>query len=273
MIEVLSIGDKLVPGRYRVHSRFSKAANFECNGELIAVVTEDVGSGPINLVARGINFDAVQALEIDECRLFIDDNEFPCDGRTRFHSELVFFEEPEPLVLFSNLQTFKDALIAYSPPKSLAVLIEPGYLTDLRGAREIMMFAQSKSASRYMQQGQTIIGVRMMRGLGIGLTPSGDDFNTGMIAAYKAAEKVFGRDYSGLVNDIYANAIGKNLLSNAFLKCARDGCYTEHQKALLMALIFESNDKIDSCTKQLCQIGETSGADWGVGVFLTFNRI
>jgi hypothetical protein len=273
MIEVLSIGDKLVPGEYRIHSRFSKAVNFECGDELAIVTQEEIGSGPINLVTRGVDFGAVQSLRIDENRLFIDDNEFRFDDRVRFQSELVFTEEPEPMNLFSNLQAYKDALISYSPPKSLAILIEPQWISEFRGVHEKFLFAQSKSAALCMQQGKVLACVRGMRGLGIGLTPSGDDFNAGIMAAYGTAGKIMGRDYSDLINDIYANAIGKNLLSNAFLKCARDGRFTECQKVLLTALLFESEDKINSCTRELCRIGETSGADWGVGVFFTFNRI
>jgi hypothetical protein len=273
MIEVLSIGDKISPGQYQAHSRFSKAVNFKNGEEMIAVVNEEIGSGPINLVTRGVDFNAVQSLQIDQNLLLIDGNEIRYESNIRYQSKLDFPEEPDPNTLFINLQTFKDALIAHSPPKSLTILIEPGPISQFWGKREKFLYIRFKGALKLMNQRRMSEGVRAMRGLGIGLTPSGDDFNAGMLAVYRAAEKIFGRDYSELINDIYAGAIGGNFISNAFLRCARDGCFTETQKALMIALVSKSDDEINTCTKELCKTGKTSGADWGVGVFMTFNRI
>jgi hypothetical protein len=273
MIEVLSIGDKIGSGQYQAHSRFSKAVNFRNGEEMVAIVNLEIGSGPINLVTRGVDFDTVQSLQIDNDRLSIDNNEFRFENMIRYQSELVFPEEPDPNTLFSNLQTFKEALIVHSPPKSLTLLIDPGPISQFWGNREKFLFIRFKGALQFMKQGQVEKGVRAMRGLGIGLTPSGDDFNAGMMAAYRAAEKIFDRDYSELINDIYASAIGGNFISNAFLRCARDGCFSEIQKTLMIALVCKSDKEIDTCTRELCKTGETSGADWGVGVFMTFNRI
>lgn len=273
MIEVLSIGDKIIAGQYQVHSRFSKAVNFKNGEEMVALVNEEIGSGPINLVMRGIDFGAVQSLQIDEDRLLIDEQEFSCNDNIRFSSELVFSEDPDPNVLFNNLRLFKDALMLHSPPKSLTQLIETSPISEFWGSREKMLYIRFNGALKLMNQRRMSEGVRAMRGLGIGLTPSGDDFNAGMMSAYRAAEIVFGRDYCELINDIYAGAIGGNFISNAFLRCARDGCFTETQKALMIALVCKSDEEINTCTKELCKTGETSGSDWGVGVFMTFNRI
>ena len=56
---LLSIGDKVRPGTYRFHSRFSCVVNFEHRGHLIAVVDETVGPGPLNIVFRNLA-DAVR---------------------------------------------------------------------------------------------------------------------------------------------------------------------------------------------------------------------
>lgn len=273
MIEILSIGDKISVGQYLAHSRFSKAVNFKNGEEMVAVVNEEIGSGPINLVTRGVDFGAVDSLQVDDYRLLIDGNEIRYESTIRYQSKLEFPEEPDPNMVFLNLQIFKEALVKYSPPKSLTQLIETSPISEFWGSFEKTLYLRFKSALKLMNLGRIREGVQAMRGLGFGLTPGGDDFNAGMISAYKAAEIVFGRDYSELINDIYTSAIGGNFISNAFLRCARDGCFTETQKALMIALVCKSDEEIDTCIKALCTTGATSGADWGIGVFMTFNRI
>ena len=56
---LLSIGDQVKPGSYRLHSVFKRAVNFEHRGRLISVVDEAIGPGPLNVVLR--NFDLTLA--------------------------------------------------------------------------------------------------------------------------------------------------------------------------------------------------------------------
>jgi hypothetical protein len=274
MIELKSIGDRLKRGRYRVHSRFSRAVNFECDGELATIVDQDIGFGPLNIVASGIDFDSVDLLYINDTSLRFADYEIGYNDDIRFRSILVFPEDPFPPIYFSNLMALQDALKEFAPPKSLALLIDfKRRKFNFYGVLEIGFIMQSRSAFGTMSEGRVVKGVRMMRGLGMGLTPGGDDFNAGVLSAYRVAEKVLGRDHSELIESIYANAIGKNLISNAFLKCARDGCFSERQKALIMAVVFGGEEDVFRGTRRLCEIGETSGADWGAGFYLTLNRI
>jgi hypothetical protein len=47
---LVSIGDQVRPGNYRLHSRFNRAVNFERAGRLVSVVDETIGPGPLNIV-------------------------------------------------------------------------------------------------------------------------------------------------------------------------------------------------------------------------------
>jgi len=47
---LLSIGDQIKPGTYRLHSAFKRAVNFAHRGRLISVVDESIGPGPLNIV-------------------------------------------------------------------------------------------------------------------------------------------------------------------------------------------------------------------------------
>ena len=51
---LLSIGDQVKPGSYRLHSVFKRAVNFEHRGRLVSVVDESIGPGPLNIVLRDL---------------------------------------------------------------------------------------------------------------------------------------------------------------------------------------------------------------------------
>jgi hypothetical protein len=58
---LLSIGDQVRPGTYRLHSRFSRAINFDRAGRLVSVVDETIGPGPLNIVIRDLKPALAQA--------------------------------------------------------------------------------------------------------------------------------------------------------------------------------------------------------------------
>ena len=51
-VRLLSIGDQVQPGIYRLHSCFKRAVNYEHRGRLVSVVDESIGPGPLNIVIR-----------------------------------------------------------------------------------------------------------------------------------------------------------------------------------------------------------------------------
>ena len=53
-MRLLSIGDQVRPGLYRLHSRFDRAVNFERAGRLVSVVDETIGPGPLSIVLRDL---------------------------------------------------------------------------------------------------------------------------------------------------------------------------------------------------------------------------
>ena len=61
---LVSIGDQVRPGLYRLHSRFHKAVNFERDGRLISVVDPTIGPGPLNIVLRGLKLAQALAWKV-----------------------------------------------------------------------------------------------------------------------------------------------------------------------------------------------------------------
>jgi hypothetical protein len=58
---LVSIGDQVKPGLYRLHSRFERALNFERAGRLVSVVDNTIGPGPLNIVLGDIKLAPAQA--------------------------------------------------------------------------------------------------------------------------------------------------------------------------------------------------------------------
>jgi len=108
-----------------------------------------------------------------------------------------------------------------------------------------------------------------LRGMGYGLTPAGDDFIAGGVAALYIMQTIFQKDNSDKISQICYRAPGENALSNSFLHCCASGHFPWRMRDLLTAVLYSGRDEIDNQTIGLCEIGATSGADWGVGFYFT----
>ncbi len=325
-IEIVSIGDRVSPGSYTLHSAFSKAANF-LNGErLVAVVTGEVGRGPVNLVVSGLEPSQTTSLEIGEDSIILNGETSPFDRDKLYRSQIEAASIDRDR-LEKNLAAFEKTLIDLSPPKSLAFLLDPAREADFTTSFEKEFVKRVKEAisaifreapkgrqpvRRNLDEGGTIAqgfslgdtdekeaisaifreapkgrhtiaqgfslgdigekGIKKLKGLGFGLTPSGDDFNAGLLSALNLWELTSGEDLTKLKKSVFGAAKGKNPLSNSFLALARDGCFFERLKELILSLGGEDEDRVRAAAKPLIAHGETSGSDLGVGFLLTMQK-
>jgi hypothetical protein len=112
-------------------------------------------------------------------------------------------------------------------------------------------------------------------GLGLGLTPSGDDFLTGLVAAahfWPPAEEHSGeRDrHQVLEQSLYAAIearLGSTTLASAFmLRAALDLRFSEPLLSLLSGLDRADVSAAGSCVREMIGLGATSGRDMLAGV-------
>jgi hypothetical protein len=126
-----------------------------------------------------------------------------------------------------------------------------------------------RTGAAEFQQGDLLVGARTMRGGGFGLTPSGDDFIAGFLVGMAAAEALGGRR-SALERDaILAAALGKNELSNHFLRLAADGAMFASLRDAVSGTLKGAVEMALEGATRLLRVGETSGADMLMG-FMTF---
>ena len=274
---IVSIGDRIFPGDFSLHSRFTRAVNFTDGREIIAVVDEEVGRGPVNIVVRGFDLTEVKNLRIDDETIRIGERFFPYDRSNIFNSR-INHGRIDKEKLTGNLPYFEEALLDFSSPQSLAFLIDPdrkiyfktgfekNFVTAVCDAVGLIFAGDDYP---FKPGGKFIAGIKKIKGVGFGLTPSGDDFIAGLLAALNLLESLDGKDRKVLKREAAAAARGGNLLSNSFITLARDGFFFERFQRLISTLLRGNKNQIRAAAKNLLAHGETSGSDMGVGFLMT----
>jgi hypothetical protein len=120
--------------------------------------------------------------------------------------------------------------------------------------------------------GNILKGVGFIKGLGPGLTPAGDDFNSGILIALNLVEKICRWDMQKSIKLVWQEAIGSNLFTNAFLLCASRGLLFNKFRELINAALYLDQNIILNKTESVLSIGETSGADQLVGFLIGMKR-
>lgn len=272
-MKILSIGDRVEEGSYLPHSRFRRSANFARGESLAAVVGEEAGRGPVNIVVRGIDPGAADLLEIGGEAIRVGGNSFS-------RAEVEIYDSrwaPDPIerkLVGRNLEVLEGCLRRHAPGESLVFLLDParrGYPeTSFRGRLAERFAAAAEDLFR--SERDLVEGCRRLKGLGPGLTPSGDDFIAGVLAALGVMERADGTDRSELKGKIAAAARSANLLSGNFIALAAAGRFFERLKNLLDGLVGGEPEALRRRAGELLAFGASSGSDLAVGLVLTLKR-
>jgi len=281
-IEIVSIGDRIFPGEYTLHSRFQRVVNFTDGERLVALVTGEVGRGPVNIVVKDLDPGLIDViLRIDPGTITINGGAYPFYRRLIFHSQMGTGPVDNQR-LRENLGAFEDALLELSPPGSLAFLIDQNREANFTSSFERGFVERVKEGTQTIFGGRDraapdakniLSGVKKIKGLGFGLTPSGDDFIAGLLVALNLIELIDDMNRSKLREEIVEVSRSGNLLSNSFISLAGDGCLFEGFKDLLTSLIEGDKIGIRARTENLLSLGASSGSDMGVGFLLTIKFI
>lgn len=232
-MKILSIGDQVVPGEYAVTSRFDRSLLLTNSaGDVLFIVARSLGAGPLNLV-------------VADPQAFLTGNRIEIPRRKdapRFDSSLPKLDRSGQARLQILLT---DSLPRHAPRESLVSLFAPAKkIPRLQQARDAIF----QEAFTHFAVHRLDKGVRLIRGCGEGLTPSGDDFICGLMLACRL------RPNWAMAQTLLRHALGQNPVSNAFLKMAAKGCVNAALQQLLSA-------PSDAGVKKVCAFGHSSGAD------------
>jgi len=265
---LVSIGDKIQQGTYQIHSKFDRVVNFIKNGNLVSLVDKKIGGGPLNIVISGVNFDEVHTLEVKQEAVVLNQINLDFREDLYYRSDIDYRQWDFPRFR-ENLIIFEKLLIQLSHPMSLAFLLDESRIENFREGFERAFVDQIASGVKKINNRDIINGVKMLKGCGFGLTPSGDDFIAGLLIGMNLIHKMTGRDFGDLIRNIYEVSKGENIFSNTFLQLARDGLLFEKMKKLLSAILYKGENEILHCIVIVFSIGESSGADLCTGFLLT----
>lgn len=271
MTDLLSYGKQIRCGMYALHSKFDTAANFISEDSFAFVVDSRTGAGPLNIVLGGKLPGTVNSLEVRKDSLCLDNEEIP------LRESLVYDSTIPPVrldicLIQRNLQIFERLLVTCSPPKSLAFLLDEKRKPEFTSAFDIALVERCEDGVRQLLDGEYMAGGAILKGLGYGFTPAGDDFISGFLIAMHVCQESTTTDLHPVIGTLYRSARGGNAFVNTFLACAARGHVSRALKNLIFALCSAEAGEIEASTLLVLSHGATSGADQAVGFLIGMKR-
>lgn len=263
-MEITGFGDSIPVGTYDLHSAFENALNFRGRSFMISLVNRKTGNGPFNVVLKQLPTHA-RRLKTTKFYLYIDENRLAFDPEKAYNSALPLVR-PDPGVLHENLAFLKAYIVKHARRKGLRFLFDPAAEKDFTRQFEMLMAQRVKKAVALLEAGEYAKGARALRGLGFGLTPSGDDFLSGYLTGLGFMELNMDAAVAEIKEAVYKNASTRNLISNSFLTCAYDGLVNEKIKDLLSSLAEPCEKRLADAARAALKNGHTSGADFCAGL-------
>ncbi len=281
-MKILSIGDQAKPGTYRLHSRFRHAINFtDIEGRrLVALVTPDIGAGPLNIVVDTPRFTAPRPatphtpsglLRVNRYSVVFAKRRYSLLNAHSYTSLLPVHEGMSPEIFRKKVRGIERLLAEESHPKSLAFLLDPTRTRHFTTSFELALVSHFQNCAPKML---SPADAQQLAGCGFGLTPSGDDFIAGILLGLNTLHALgLGSRRTRLASKLRSAATGRNPLSNAFLEMACRGRASGGMQNLVTALVYDNDAGIRRAARKVMQVGETSGADFLVGFVMTLERL
>jgi len=254
----------------RVLHVFKDACNLIAeDGEILSLVMPNIGNGPFNIIIEPFEFSdhisAESAVSFDNGQIRIGTLEIALTPsqvwEPRFDWES-FRGRQDSLSLSACV--LGEALIEAAPVDSFVQLIHSGESS----VREIeaQIFLSAQEPARFLVQGLLHMdeelcrtSARKLAGLGIGLTPDGDDFMMGCILAMWACWAGEGVEQTASWISLEAGP-RTTPLAAAWLQAASRGECSVRWHDLLQAILIENEETIRSAARAIIQQGHTSGA-------------
>ncbi len=262
-MKILSWGDLISDGDYSPHSTFEHVLNFSEKERLVSIVDDKVGAGPLNIVVNKI--EPIKCLKVSKKDILINGEKFPKANIEKYNSEM----REIPASIFTEFfLEFIKIVKKKAEPQSCAFLLDAAREENFKGAFGRNFIAQIKNGINDFIKGNFKEGTRKIRGLGAGLTPSGDDLLGGYLLGLSLCEKMTKKDFSKRKDIIFENAISKNLISNSFLFCYYKGRIDKKLRDLFKVINVGLLDLIEAKTVKIIAVGHNSGSDTLAGIIL-----
>ena len=270
-MNILNFGDCIKNGNYKLHSKFKSVHNYISNNEIVSLVSYKIGNGPNNIVLNNFPQQAEQTLVVSNSKISIENNALGIDPIKSYSKEYIYINNISELL--SGIENLVDDISNKISPRSLGFLLFPNNEIFFQTNFEKAFLNHVKSTCKEFPLENLPTIAKNMKGVGFGLTPSGDDFNCGILYALNYFNEIMSKDFSEIIEECYLNSLGNNLISNTFLKYAYSNKYYENFYQLLKTLKQNEIKTISHYANKIIGSGHTSGSDMLTGFIVTIKGV
>jgi len=267
MTQITAAGDSLKEGKYKLHSRFTEVVNFVYNDYLLVIAKSIKYLSPNTIIVENLNIKQIDEIILENNQIKILPQNISIKIQNTISSKLNFEhinKEKTNLILHE----LENKYISLFPAKSLAFLVDSKRKKYFQTAFEKAFYQQIAKGASQINNNQFLEGIKNIKGRGLGLTPSGDDFVAGVLFALHFKEHLQNIDLAKLRNNVLEIALGRNIFSNNFLIFAHQAKFFYRFKNFIEKAYSNPTD-LEQSLNQLFEIGSTSGADLLTGFILT----
>ena len=262
-----------------VFSSFERACNLiDEQGRFISIVDNTIGNGPFAVVLEELPFSLDKMLSVG-APVVVGNNSLTVNTTTIDFSEAtlwsacVDWDYPKhcPHQFQKNIGDLYLTVQNNASGGSLSSILHStrdnmGYVS----ARVTDSAQQLYSGIVSGDMQKIYLGAANMAGLGVGLTPSGDDFLMGVMYALWAMFDQ--KDAARWSRKIAETASSRtNMLSGAMLQESANGYASEHWHVLVDVLCKENVTDVTRVSMDILSLGHTSGADALTGFLLSID--
>ena len=262
--------------RLPIHSVYKNTVNLQSGAQIFALQAAGIPATPFS-VGTDLPGGSLEGLFRGETAVLASPRGI-CAGRNtillparyeRFDGHYMPGAVPADLIF--PAEVLREMLRRLAPRDSFFALAEPSRLAAcgrFSGAAEGAVLAMCAENACTAADAAQILAELV--GLGQGLTPAGDDFLVGVLAALDMARATTLR--TALCAALRLQKT--NAISAGFLRAAADSDYAEALLALLRARDGGAvRESLESCALRVLQTGHTSGSDTLGGMLWCMDRI
>ncbi len=260
-----------------VHSVYNHTINMVCNNRIISIQSKSSPFSPLTMRTNctgedlsNLNITPKTEANITLKGIYIDGTFFKYQYEPSRNCNLLdFFDESKQKSVKETQDISKKALKMLDKRDGFCdIVLDDGVYWQLsdcaKTARDII-----QEVRKYIKNNETtkaVVKSVELIGLGQGLTPSGDDFICGMLAACKLVNtKMSISFFEKLSERVLENLYKTNDISASFLRCSVELQFGEAVLSILTC------DYPDSVAKAFDAVGHSSGADILSGIVFAFD--
>jgi hypothetical protein len=263
----------------RVLNSFERACNLiNQNNDVLTLVTSERGLTPFAIVVASAERDPFQLVTTEDS-VWAESEHLQVGGlEIDFKTVTMWNPAPDwPMLrrMFANnpvrVRELAALVLEIATPASLLDLYRIGQL-DRTGLDHAMLVRALEGAGEVvggLKRGDDALakqGASKLAGLGIGLTPAGDDFMVGIALAVWAG--LYNKEQTERVRLMVETACPlTTVLSAAYLRSAANGECIAAWHTLFAALLLSDSEVTRMAAKSLMLVGHSSGSD-GLAGFL-----